>query len=107
VTRLPDHYKLKFFRAKYILKKAAERYLPSKIIHRPKKGFGTPVAGWIRNELKELFYDTFSRDKINREGYFQFGYIRQLLDDHVSGRCDNRQKLWTVFVFEKWVETYM
>lgn len=106
-TRLPDNFKLRLFRTKYILKKAAGQSLPLKVIHRSKKGFGAPVAGWIKHQLKELFCDTLSRDKINREGLFQYPFIEQLLDDHFKGRADNRQKLWTLFVFEKWHERYM
>ena len=106
-TRLPDNLKLRLFKTKYLLKKAAKESLPSKVIHRSKKGFGAPVASWIKNELKEMFCDTFSKDKVKREGLFQYPYIKQLLDDHFNGKSDNRQKLWTLFVFEKWYENYM
>lgn len=107
VTRLPDNFKLRLFKTKYILKKAARQSLPSRVVHRSKKGFGSPVAGWIKHQLKELFCDTFSEDKINREGLFEYSCIKQLLDDHFKGRVDHRQKLWTLFVFEKWYERYM
>lgn len=107
VTRLPDNMKLRLFKTKYLLKKAGRGLLPSKYINRKKKGFGTPVARWIKGELKNLFCDTLSRKKINREGIFNYHYIKQLLDDHLQGKADNRQKLWTLFVFEKWYERYL
>ena len=106
-TRLPQEMKLRLFRTKYLLKKAAGQRLPARVIHRPKKGFGVPVADWIKHELRDLFCDTFAGGKIAREGLFRPEPIQQMLEDHCAGRTDNRQKLWTLFVFEKWYEQYL
>ena len=81
--------------------------IPGKYINRKKKGFGTPVADWIKEELKELFCDSFSREKISRQGIFNSFQIQKLLNDHFQGKADNRQKLWTMFVFQKWYDRYL
>ncbi len=106
-TRLPDNMKLRLLKSKYILKKSAKGLIPAKYINRQKKGFGAPVADWIKGALKNMFCDTFSREKIIREGLFNYSHIKKLLDDHLQGKNDNRQKLWTLFVFEKWYERYL
>lgn len=106
VTRLPDNMKLRLFKSKYLLKQTAQGMIPEKYINRKKKGFGIPVADWIKGELKNFFCDAFSREKISRQGIFNNFQIETLLNDHFQGKVDNRQKLWTMFVFQKWYDRY-
>lgn len=94
--------KLKGLTAKYILKEAARGLLPEKIIHRPKKGFGVPIAKWIKSDLKEMFQETLSEETISREGLFNPKFVGRLLAEHLSRRKDHRKLLWTLFVFESW-----
>ena len=102
VCSLKPDLKLKGLTPKYILKEAAKGLLPEKIIHRAKKGFGVPIAQWINSDLKEIFLDTLSEEKISREGLFNPRYIHRLLSEHLSQRKDHRKLLWTLFIFESW-----
>ncbi|MBN2372349.1 asparagine synthase (glutamine-hydrolyzing) [bacterium] len=102
VTRMPPEFKLKGLKTKYLLKKTARHFLPGRIINRHKKGFGIPVAKWIKGELRELFQDTFAPDRIRREGIFDPDFISKMLNDHMAGNVDNRKSLWTLFMFEQW-----
>lgn len=104
VLSLEPRLKLKGLTTKFILKEAAKGLLPKKIIHRVKKGFGIPVAKWIQTDLKKLFLDIFSEERISREGLFDARYIHRLLSEHFSHRQDHRKLLWTLFVFESWRE---
>jgi len=49
VMGLPSQWELKWFTSKYILKKAVKNWLPEKVIKRPKKGFGVPIAKWVKD----------------------------------------------------------
>jgi asparagine synthase (glutamine-hydrolysing) len=102
VNRLPSRYKLHFFTRKFILKKALKNKLPNKILYRKKKGFGIPLTNWLRYDLRPMLEETFSEDRMKREGLFNFAYIRKLMDDHFEGRMDNRKQLWTLLMFEQW-----
>jgi asparagine synthase (glutamine-hydrolysing) len=106
VQRLPLDQKLRRFARKYVFRQALAGILPPEIIKRSKKGFGIPVAKWINHELKPLVDELLDEGRIRKEGYFQFPYIRTLLDDHASGRRDNRMQLWTLMVFQLWQEQY-
>ena len=64
VMGLPSKMKLKGFTSKYILKKAMKNWLPDEVINRPKKGFGVPIAKWVKGPLKELFRDLLSSERI-------------------------------------------
>jgi asparagine synthase (glutamine-hydrolysing) len=102
VTRLPLDLKLRGLTAKYILKRAMRERLPKFVAARPKKGFGMPVAKWVKGELRPLVRDTFSPERIQRRGLFNPAYIGQLLDEHESGRADHRKLIWTLLMFELW-----
>ena len=52
------------------VKKAMEPYLPSRIIHRPKTGFGVPLRSWLKNELLEVVEETLSEQNLKRRDVF-------------------------------------
>ncbi len=107
VCRLPDHLKIKGIRTKYILKKAMAKKLPMNIINRPKKGFGVPISGWFKKELKPLLLDEFSPDKIRREGLFNSSVVERILGEHFAGKKDNRKEIWTLLMFQMWKKNYL
>jgi len=106
VMGLPSKLKLKGFTSKYILKKAMANWLPNEVINRPKKGFGVPIAKWVKGPLKELFGDLLSPDRIKQEGFLNPEYVSSLFQEHLLNKKDNRKQLWTLLVWELWVNHY-
>ena len=106
VSDIPFDLKLHRFRGKYLLKKSFRHMLPAEIFKRPKKGFNMPVAHWISGELRELTLDLLSEDRINRQGLFNYPYIKTLLDEHFAQQRDNRKLLWTLLIFQLWHSRY-
>ena len=51
VMAIPQSKKVPGLAPKYLLKKAVTGLIPDEIIHRPKQGFGVPVAEWFQLEL--------------------------------------------------------
>src|ERR1043165_2946338 len=107
VSRLPAKYKLKGFRAKYLLKKAAKGLLPETIIHRQKKGFGIPLAKWLGRDLKDFMLDHLNEARIRSQGIFDYPYIKGLMDEQLAKTKDHRELLWTLIVFQSWYEEYI
>ena len=105
-TSLPLDMKLHGLRTKFLLKRALRGMLPDRILDRPKKGFGIPVAEWFRGPLKEQMQSVLSSDRLASDGFFEPAAVRRLVADHLSGRRDNRKQLWTLFAFELWHEGY-
>ncbi|MEO0295030.1 MAG: asparagine synthase C-terminal domain-containing protein, partial [candidate division WOR-3 bacterium] len=95
--------KLKYFKTKVILKKLMKNKLPPEIIKRGKKGFGIPVAKWIKGPLKGEFMDIIEEEDeiLNKK------FVKKLFDEHIKGKKDNRKKLWTIYVFLKWKKNYI
>jgi asparagine synthase (glutamine-hydrolysing) len=83
-----------------------KNWLPDEVINRPKKGFGVPIAKWVKGPLRELFGDSLSSDRLKKEGFLNPEYVAQLLRDHLLGKRDNRKQLWTLLVWELWVRHY-
>ena len=105
-TSLPLHMKLRGMRSKFLFKRALRGVLPDRILNRPKKGFGIPVAEWFRGPLREQMLSVLSPERISADGFFEVGGVRRLIDDHLAGRRDNRKQLWTLFAFQLWHEGY-
>ena len=103
---LPINLKLRGLRSKFLFKHALRPLLPKGIIERRKKGFGIPIAKWFRGPLRDQLRETLREDRIRSEGFFQPAVVERLVDDHLAGRRDNRKQLWTLFVFERWLEAY-
>ncbi|MCL4297294.1 MAG: asparagine synthase (glutamine-hydrolyzing) [Anaerolineae bacterium] len=106
-TDLPLELKLRRLTTKYLLKKSMSQKLPREIINRPKKGFNMPVARWLTTELRDVVLEMLSEERINRQGFFNYAYVRELLDQHLSYRQDNRKVLWTLFIFQLWYNRYI
>ena len=86
--RLPHSFKLRGKTTKYLLKRAAEKLLPAAIVHRKKKGFGTPVGAWLRS------------GRLAPEP--RTPLLREHLDSHLSGHSDERLHLWCEYVWQQW-----
>lgn len=100
---LPSSLKVRGFNTtKYLLKKAVTPYLPESIIKRPKKGFGIPVAKWLRSDFKPLVDDLLSESYIKKQELFDHAYVSELLRQHEQGQADRRKELWTLFMFQCW-----
>ncbi len=106
-TELPLELKLHGLTGKYLLKKSMAHKLPAEIIKRPKKGFNMPVAHWLTSELRDLVLDMLSEARINRQGFFNYNYIEQLLNQHFTRQRDNRKLLWTLLIFQLWYDRYV
>jgi asparagine synthase (glutamine-hydrolysing) len=104
---LPGHYKLRRFKTKYILKKAVRDLLPSFVTRRGKKGFGVPVAEWLKFKLRPLARDLLSPERVRRAGVFNPDYVARLQDEHERGIANHRKLLWTLLMFELWHESFV
>ena len=104
---LPCHYKLRGLKTKYILKKAVRDLLPPFVTRRGKKGFGVPVAEWLKVKLRPLARDLLSPERVRRAGVFNADYVARLQDEHERGVANHRKLLWTLLMFELWHESFV
>jgi asparagine synthase (glutamine-hydrolysing) len=104
---MPPHFKLGRNRTKRLLKQAARGRLPAQILARPKKGFGIPVARWLRGPLAPLLEQLLNRERLKRQGIFQPGEVARRIGEHQSGMHDHRKPLWTLLIFQLWYDHWL
>ncbi|MEK9170183.1 MAG: asparagine synthase (glutamine-hydrolyzing) [Patescibacteria group bacterium] len=107
VNSLPYNFKCRGWNTKYILKKLMADKLPREIVERSKKGFGVPVAKWLKSELRGLMEYYLSEEKIRNGDLFNYEYVKQIKDEHLAGRKDNRKLLWNLMAFQMWGEKWL
>ena len=107
VQTLPASFKYGRNQTKRLLKRAAARRLPASILERPKKGFGIPVAGWLRGPLAPMVADLLGRDRLERQGIFRPEVVARLVSEHQAGIRNHRKPLWTLLMFQLWQDRWL
>jgi asparagine synthase (glutamine-hydrolysing) len=98
--RIPAELKIKRGRIKHITRELASRYLPAAIVNRPKKGFGFPLALWLRGPLRSFMQHLIDNSVLVECGLFRREAIQRMQDEHVAGRVDHNYRLWMVMNLE-------
>ncbi|CEG28278.1 asparagine synthase (glutamine-hydrolyzing) [Bacillus sp. B-jedd] len=104
-SRIPSDLKTANGTTKYILRKAAESFVPAHVLDRKKLGFPVPIRHWLKDEM-----NTWAKDIIresNTDHLFNKQYLLKLLDEHCLGKADNSRKIWTVLMFMVWHQVYV
>jgi len=99
---IPPHLKVKGLSTKYIPKKAMKNELPEKIITHKKTGFSIPIKSWFRQELKNFIFEILMDSKTINRGYFDQKYIERIIREHVDGKRDHSEMIWSLINFELW-----
>ena len=103
IASLPPGLKLELpSNGKAILKQAMRERIPSAAIDRPKKGFGIPVAAWLKGPLGPLVDELLAESRLSAAGYLDAARVRRLVDEHRSNEQNHRKVLWTLLSFELW-----
>ena len=100
---LPSHLKLRGKQGKRLLMDTYYDELPKEIWHRPKMGFGVPIAKWFRTSLRDRTYDALLSKDAKCHEFFRREAISTLVEDHMSGRTSNGYRLWNLLFLELWL----
>jgi asparagine synthase (glutamine-hydrolysing) len=107
IQRLPASYKYGKGLTKRLLKVAAAARLPASILGRPKKGFGIPVARWLRGPLAPLMNSLLAPDRLKHQGLFRPEEVARRIGEHQAGVRDHRKPLWTLLMFQLWHDRWL
>lgn len=100
---LPHEYKADKKTGKKVLRNVLYRYVPKRMMDRPKKGFGIPVGQWIRNgQLTEWAEDLLDDRCIRRQGILDPQAVRTMWENFKSGR-ENGTRIWWLLMFQEWM----
>lgn len=107
LATVPSNYKMEGNFQKKILKDIVHKYIPKKIMDRPKMGFGIPLDKWCRSEMKELFMDFMSDAALSQNEYINAAEVAKIRDGYMKGQLQNFERIWFVFVFQMWYKHWM
>jgi len=103
--RMPINYKLKGNDKKHILKETFKDLLPKETLKFSKKGFAAPIDYWLQNELNKELNEVISEKFINEQNIFNYEEITRIYYEHMNKKENHMNKLWNIYVFQKWYRT--
>jgi asparagine synthase (glutamine-hydrolysing) len=100
--RLPMSMKIRDGKSKWLLRQLLYKYVPARLIDRPKRGFSIPINDWLRNDLHEWASDLLASENISKGGYFDTRLVGSIWKEHQSGK-NSSAVLWPILMFQKWL----
>ena len=104
--RVPLAMKVRGGQGKWLLRQVLRRYVPERLTDRPKMGFGVPVGAWLRGPLRDWAESLLAENRLRNGGYLDPAPVGDVWTEHLSGRRNHQNRLWTVLMFESWRETW-
>ena len=101
-AQIPTAWKWREGKGKRILLEALGDRLPPELLTRPKMGFSVPIAQWFRGPLREMMHDHLLSRTFLARGIVSPGFVQYLIEEHASGRRDNRTQIYALLMLELW-----
>ena len=104
-AKIPTSLKFKNNTTKYMLRKAAEDFVPEHVLYREKLGFPVPIRFWLKNELYDWARNIIVTSQTDE--FINKGYVLNMLEKHRTGNEDYSRKLWTFITFMRWYDIHV
>lgn len=101
--RLPIHMKINQDQGKWLLRQVLYKYVPERLIERPKMGFSVPIGKWLRGTLKHWAESLLDESVLRKDGYFYPEPILQKWREHLQGKKNWQNHLWSILMFQSWL----
>ncbi|MFQ5608718.1 MAG: asparagine synthase (glutamine-hydrolyzing) [Woeseiaceae bacterium] len=102
---LPQELKVMDGVGKWILRRVLERYVPSRLFERPKKGFSRPVGEWTLGPMREWADGLLNEQRVRREGLLDPAAVSRIRKTHARGENGAAEAVWILLMFQQWYES--
>jgi asparagine synthase (glutamine-hydrolysing) len=106
-AQLPMEYKYNNGNKKFIIKEIVHKYLPAKMMDRPKMGFGIPIATWLQTDLKPFVDQYFDEAFVTRQNIFNNNEIQRIKKSFYQGKVERAEKIWYLLMFQMWYDKWI
>ncbi|HET8775909.1 MAG TPA: asparagine synthase (glutamine-hydrolyzing) [Thermoanaerobaculia bacterium] len=103
---LPPELRVRRLTTKWVLKKAAEKWLPRDVIYRRKRGLSVPVANWINRGLRAEVDRLLDPERLRKEELLDGKRVAELLAEHRAGQANHAKPLWAAIMLQYWLENW-
>ena len=94
------------FQGKKIWKEAIGEYLPPHVLNQPKRGWFTPMAKWLRGDLREPVAEILAEAGKN-SAYFNAAAIEKIWQEHLTGQTYNLNSIWAIVMWQLWYNRFI
>jgi asparagine synthase (glutamine-hydrolysing) len=105
-ARLPERFKLRGSKSKYVLRRLMKNKLPPAVLRRPKIGFDIPIHEWFRGILRPFLLDTLSQEAVSASKLFRWPAVEHLLNEHLERRANLGYHLWGLMTLLIWMKRW-
>jgi len=102
--RLPLEMKIRSGQGKWLLRQVLYNRVPKALLDRPKAGFRVPIGSWLCGPLQDWAESLLDAGRLQGEGFLRPQPIRELWEQHRSGKHSSSNQLWAVLMFQAWLE---
>jgi len=102
VSTLPDAARVRGLSTKWILRKADERLIQDSEFKPRKAGFRIALGELLRGDMKDLVADHLRGPGCRTRAYYEGAVLDRLLDEHLAGKRNHEEILWTLLNLEIW-----
>ena len=104
---IPSKYKIRASQGKYIWREIIQDKVPKEILERPKTGFAIPLYRLMKKELKGVVENIILKKDSYIYENFSYEAANKMWQDHVDGRADYSNHIWSLIMLELWIKKYI
>lgn len=105
---LPDKFKSRNGKNKWLLREILYKYIPKEIVDRPKRGFSIPVKKWLQSHLSSSLLDMANDRYFHEKFMLDSEELESIISGFLNGtgRHVNPHFIWHLHVLYKWNQTH-
>jgi asparagine synthase (glutamine-hydrolysing) len=91
---------------KHLLRRVLYKYVPQRLVERPKMGFGVPLGAWLRGDLRTLVGDHLSPSQIKAQAILDPDAVKRTVAVFDAGDHHAVNRVWSLVAFQLWHERW-
>jgi asparagine synthase (glutamine-hydrolysing) len=107
-SRVPTSVHVKDSRGKWALRNVLYRYMPRRLVDRPKSGFAIPIADWLKGPLRQWAQELLDVRRLQRDGIFNPEFVSRAWRQYLAGGDESAHcRLWGILMFQSWMDAML